>query len=292
MTSKNENINIEKLRSYSSVFSSVAFNRLLIADDFDFINLKIERYDIAKVGVTIFSYFDYLKYIYLELTKQHRTEYIYKNEFINEILLKKYGVKNTVAINEFRVGNSIADIALFNGTSKVFEIKTELDSKQRLNSQLLDYKKVFNEAFVITHESLVDKYLNNTDDIGIIIMKSISGGLKMEEIRKPQKNESIDSDTLIKLLRNSEYKNMIIKHFGALPNANNFTMFEECRKLFKEIPEHNLHSLFVGEMKARKTNTTNMNFFLLEIRQLCLSMHLNQLNYNKLIEKLNNKIIL
>ena len=112
MTLKERNIN-NKMRSYSSIFSSTFFNKLLKEDDFSFINSKILRYDNSKIGVKIHTYADYIKYTYNELRKQYRNEYIYKNTFINEMLIKDYGVKNTVIINEFRVGNSIADLVMF-----------------------------------------------------------------------------------------------------------------------------------------------------------------------------------
>ena len=143
MTGNTKSKNLTRMRSYSSIFSSTYFLKLLRYDDYSFIDSKIERYDQSKIGKTIETYYDYIRYIYRELRKQYRNEYIYKNTFINEMLLNAYGVTDTIAINEFRVGSSIADIVMFNGTSKAFEIKTELDSDQRLDGQLADYTKTY-----------------------------------------------------------------------------------------------------------------------------------------------------
>lgn len=62
-------------------------------------------------------------------------------------------------LNEFRIGASIADTVLINGTNKVFEIKTELDTPERLTTQLQDYYKGFSEVYVFTHYSLAAKYV-------------------------------------------------------------------------------------------------------------------------------------
>ena len=53
--------------------------------------------------------------------------------------------QNSTLINEFRVCNSKADIAIINGKSTVYEIKSKYDSLDRLESQIADYKKVFDK---------------------------------------------------------------------------------------------------------------------------------------------------
>ena len=80
----------------------------------------------------IHIYSDLLKKSYSVISKYYRCEYVYKNELI-KLLLKKYGTRNSVYFNEFRVGNSIADMVMFNGESKAFEIKTEYDTPRRLS---------------------------------------------------------------------------------------------------------------------------------------------------------------
>src|SRR5690606_10538445 len=134
-----EHRKLDRMRSYSTVFSSTSFSKLLKNNDLSFIDAKIKRYDENHIkSVKIETYIHYLQYIYSELSKFYRNEYLYKNSFINEILLNQYGLNDTIVLNEFRVGNSIADIVLFNGSSKAFEIKSELDSNRRLQGQIAD----------------------------------------------------------------------------------------------------------------------------------------------------------
>lgn len=281
---------MDRLRSYSSVFSSTSFQRLLQYDDYSFLNTKIERFDKSRIGKSINTYYDYIQFIYRSLTKQYRNEYVYKNTFVNKLLLEQYGVKNTVAINEFRVGNSIADIVLFNGTSKAFEIKTELDSNKRLEGQLTDYTKIFKKCYVITHESLIEKYLRENEHIGVIELIERPKSLVMREVRAASENEHIDADTLIRSIRTPEYKSIVKQYYGALPEMNSFNMFDTCRDLMKQIPNEQLNHLFIEELKKRKSNTEIIHTFHNELRHLCLAMNINAELYQGLNSKLSKPI--
>ena len=283
---------LDKMRGYSSIFSSKLFHSLLQYDDYSFINAKIKRHDLDKLDNISLTYRDYIQYVYAELTRKYRNEYVYKNTFINSLLIEKFGVKDTVVINEFRVGNSIADLVMFNGTSKAFEIKTELDSIKRLNNQLADYTKIFKECYIITHESLGEKYLKQNESIGIIELTQNQNSVSMREIRPAKENKSIDADTLINSIRTQEYKNIIKKYYGELPAMNSFSMFETCKSMMKNIPFDKLHNLFIDELKMRKSNTNIVNTFEFELRQVCFAMHIDSRSYKLLESKLSKKISL
>lgn len=278
------------MRSYSSIFSTTYFSKLLKNDDYSFINSKIMKYDQLLVGKEILTYHDYIKFVYKELSKQYRNEYIFKNTFINELLINKYGLKDTIAINEFRVGDSIADIVLFNGTSKAFEIKTELDSNKRLIGQLADYSKIFKESYIVTYETLVDKYLNEDNSVGIISLEKHSRGLKMTEIRPSKVNSEIDPECIIRSLRTNEYKSIVKQYFGELPVMNSFNMFDICRDLILQIPLNDLNYLFIEQLKKRKSNTLTIESHIKELRQIGLAMNIDDKTHRILEEKLNKNI--
>ncbi len=291
MNSSKANNNLNKLRSYSSVFSSTSFARLLKNDDLSFMDAKIERYDFEKVkSGQISTYYEYIQYIYRKLELNYQNEYLYKNTFINNLLLKKYGVKNTVTINEFRVGNSIADLVMFNGMSKAFEIKTELDSSKRLKGQLADYTKIFNECYIITHESLVEKYSKEDTTTGIISMQKINGNLKLKEIRKAVYNDAVDANTLMRCIRTSEYQNIVQEYFGELPQMSSFNMFNICFEMIQQIPQDELSKLFIQVVKKRKSNTIHLKTYAKELRQLALAMNIDLKKYNELEKQLNQAI--
>lgn len=281
---------LNKLRSYSAIFSRKSFLNLLQEDDYSFLDSNIVMYDYRRIGKSIYTYFDYITFTYNELVKEYRNEYVYKNIFINDLLINTYGVENTIAISEFRVGNSIADLVLFNGTSKAFEIKTEFDSDRRLKGQLSDYRKVFSECYIVTDEKLISKYTDEDESLGIISLKKRSGSITMFEVRKAKEKNTVDAETLMGIVRTSEYKNIIKQYYGYLPEMSSFNMFEKCKSLMKEIPDESLRNLFLCEMKKRKSVTVSIENYSKELRQLCLALNIDNSTYRQLEIKLNRLI--
>jgi hypothetical protein len=277
----------EKLRSYSNAFSRMSLLPIVETGDFSLLNMKIER-DKDKIHKKFNTYSDYLKFAYAELCVNYRNEYLYKNTLITD-LLSEYGTKDSILINEFRVGNSIADMVLFNGTSKAFEIKTELDSDKRLNTQLSDYSKIFRESYIVIHESMLNKYKVD-DTVGIISLSVEKRKLKLTEIRKAVENKIVDVDMLMRSIRTIEYKNIVQAHFSVLPNVGNCEIYEACKSMMKQIPQENLHKLLLAEIKKRKSNSVYLKSYRNELRQFCLSTNLSTEQYAVFNKRLNNLI--
>lgn len=282
---------MEKLRSYSTIFSGPSFKKLLEQEDYSFIDNKIKRFDKSKVNKRLVTYLDYIQFIYRELQRGYRCEYIYKNELL-KWLIKEKATKNTILINEFHVGNSIADMVLFNGTSRAYEIKTEYDTERRLNSQLNDYKRLFKECYILVHQDLIEKFRQEDGAVGIIALIEKPRSLGLEVVREALPKDEIDYDVLMRSVRTQEYKNIISAYFGALPDVNSLNMFEACKSQMKDIPSDILNTLFISELKKRKSSTPLLKDFIKELTQLCLSMHLSQEECDLLKDKLNKPIIL
>ena len=282
---------MERLRSYSSIFSRSVFSDIIEYDDYTRLNTILNRYDSKKEHFS--TYFDYIKYIYRIIAKDYRCEYIYKNEIINKLLINKYGTKNTIAINEFRVQNSIVDFALFNGESKAFEIKTEYDTKKRLERQIESYSKLFQKCYIVVPEESYKDYDECiSENVGIIILSREKGRIRLDEKKEAIVNKNIDTSVLMRSVRATEYRNIVTEYFGELPNVSCFDMFDKCQELIAQIPQPQLHILFLNEIKKRINNTQLLKSFPAEIRQICLSMNLNQRQSESLLKKLNNNIII
>jgi len=165
--SENSSYSQNQLRDYSTLFSrSEALSWMKL--DFKSINCKIKRYDEQWKQSKKATYFDYLRHIYNILEENYQNEYIFKNSFLNEWLIKEIGQSNSKVFSEYRVGNAVADLVMFNGSSKVFEIKTDLDTKNRLALQIENYKKAFNQIYLIIPETKIDTYRNYDGEIGLI----------------------------------------------------------------------------------------------------------------------------
>lgn len=289
MSKKRSDISLEKLRSYSSTFSRRVFSDILNYSDFSHIDWIYSTYDSSNLSLN--TYIDYIEYMYKSISKSYRCEYVFKNEIINQLLLKKYGTKNTIVFNEFKVGNSIVDFAMMNGESKAFEIKTDLDSPRRLRKQMEDYKLIFNKSYIVVTSANREFYKNVIGpEIGIIELVFSRGKLVLSEYRAAQSRNCIDTDVLMRCLRTQEYENIIYSYYNFLPKVSNYDMFNACAEAIRNIPSIQLNELFLNEIKKRKTVTPFLTEVPKEIRQIYLSMNLSDKKREILIRNLKKPL--
>jgi len=199
--------------------------------------------------------------IYEFMSKSYRNEYFYKNTLLNILLIGKHSVNTTTALTQIPIGKSKADFILINGKAIVYEIKTELDSFDRLETQLRDYFKAFDHVCVVTSESHFDKIssiLQNTP-VGIYILtkeNKISKGLKKEP---KDDNTQLDHLAIFKVLHKSEYEGIVKKYFGQLPVTSQVFYYDECFSLFSKIPIEEAYTMSINELKNR--NKIVISFF-------------------------------
>jgi len=277
-------IGIEQLRDYSSIFSRGVAAALLKGDR-TALDSKIARYDThwyARCGAT---YLQYLRHAYRSVEAHYRNEYVLKNNFLTEWLLRELGQSDSRVFSEFRAGKSVADLVIFNGISKAFEIKTELDSDQRLPSQLTHYAKVFNEVYLIVPEGKVDTYSKYTDVAGLITYNET--GRSFDLTKQASRNMHVCAETMMGSLRSEEYKELVCEHYGELPTMTSFTQFSICQALIQKIPNERLNALFIGAMKRRKQHGIFSMRYYRELNQLVLAMRLSDVQRRELIASLD-----
>ncbi len=281
------NYSTNQLRDFSSLFSRSEVNRWF-KDDFESIDLKLKRYNLSEKNKGN-SYLNVLRQTYKVLEKYYPNEYILKNEFLTQWLKEEIGNSHSLIFNEFRMGKVIADLAMFNGKSRVFEIKTILDKEYRLSNQLKEYKKLFNEIYLIIPSQLLSKYLDYDTVVGIITYDSQTK--KFDLIRNPTLNNRIDTEVLMEVLHTKEYINIVNDYYDFIPEMNSFNQFNICKKLIAEIPDKDLNKLFVKTMKMRNVNNLFFNKINREFNQICLSLNLKKVERDNLIKKLQtNKV--
>ena len=281
---------IDMLRSFSLVFSRSVFKDIIDYNDFTRLDAIVEQYNIDSHSST--TYGDVIKKIYRAIRKKYCCEYVYKNEFITKILINKYGTSKTVVFNEFKIPPSIVDIALFNGESKAFEIKTEYDSPKRLSSQLENYTMFFDKCYLVVSEDLLDKYIHLIDErIGILLLSHTKTSVDLIQFRCAHKNQFINIALLMRVLHTQEYKNIIETYYGSVPNVSCFKMFDYCFEMMKQIPVDVLRPLVLKEIKNRKNNTSLLRSSPIELRQITLSLNLKKEEIVILKESLNKPIL-
>ena len=279
---------MDRMRSYSSAFSRALFTDIIKYGDGSRLDAIHDRYDGKRKKEK--TYFSYLKYLYRQISINYRCEYVYKNELI-ELLIKKYAHSNTVIFNEFRMQKSIVDLAMFNGNSRAFEIKTEYDTTRRLIGQLVDYTRVFQLCYVVIPANMLETYEKDIPPyIGIVLMRESGGVLELDEARPAVENKNIDAGMMMKCLRTKEYENMVIEEFGKLPDVPYYEMYEACEEKLYDMPPDKLHQYFLKEIEKRKNNMCLLKKAPRELRQMYLQLGLSKGQIDILQTYLNNPI--
>src|SRR5690606_13072256 len=189
--------------------------------------------------------------------QHYRHEYIYKNKLLNDYVLKYYALEGTILLNEFRIGQSIADAVLINGTNKVSEIKTELDTPERLHNQLADYYKAFTEVYLFTHVSLLDKYLRILPShVGVLVYTEEG---QVVEYRVPQLyREELDASFMMASLRKPEYTKLVKQLVGFVPAVTPAFFYRSCLAILKELPVEEVRKAYCNILKGRINLKTNL----------------------------------
>ena len=275
-------LTLNQLRDYSSLFSRGEVIKWL-KNDFKSIDIKLDRYNSYNKNKGN-SYLQVLRKTYKSLEKYYPNEYVLKNEFLNQWLIKELGTRNSIIFNEFRTGKAIADLAMFNGVSKAFEIKTILDKEYRLSNQIKEYKKIFNEVYIVVPNIFLNKYKNYDDNLGLITYESSTK--KFELIQKPKRNYDLDIDVLMEVLHTKEYVEIVKSYYEELPKMNSFNQFEICKELISGIPKIELNNIFIDSMKKRKRNNSFFKDIYQEFNQIFLSLNFEQKDRDKLMNNL------
>lgn len=275
---------IEFLRNLAMLFSSQTCERVLRFGHPTDIKKVFQSSEELADQYNSMTAWQCLDKAYSILRKHYRNEYVYKNEFLTQILIRHYGLQSTIAINEFRVGKSIADLALFNGETKAFEIKSERDSRQRLSGQLNDYILLFDKCYIVVPSHLYDNYRQVVDDsIGIITLcHNSNGSLGMRQMRKAEQNNDFSLDIMMRSIRREEYKNMVIMAYGSLPDVNEFDLYEACFERLSKLSSSQLRYLFRTVIKRRSNFTRILPMMSKSVRQMCLSLNVSKAQLTRL----------
>jgi hypothetical protein len=85
------------------------------------------------------------------------------------------------------------------------------------------------------------------------------------------------------VLHTNEYKSIVRKYFGCLPQMTSFSQFKTCSELIFEIPKNELNKLFIAEIKNRGDNKALSSRYYKEFNQLFLALKMNRNKKNKMI---------
>lgn len=276
-----------KLNILNKIFSRNTFRRCYEEGNDKVYGQVIRRYidyDSEKTNSELISE------IYSVLKNEYRNEYYYKNTLLNKLLLGVHSVNTTTALTEIPIAKSKADFVLINGKAVVYEIKTELDNLDRLESQINDYFKAFDHVAVVTYKENIEAIQKKIEDIGkpvgIYVLQKRE---TLKTIQKPKVyKDALDAQILYKILRKPEYEEIILKKYGFLPEVSAFQYYSECRKLFMKIPIEESY-IYVLELLKKRTKIIKEAYKEIpyELKFLAYFMELKAEDYKKISYFLN-----
>lgn len=232
----------------SRVFSQCSLKELC-TDNPSLLQSIVKRYNIISDGNK--TYEEVISEVYCFLDKHYRNEYYYKNTLLNKLIINVHRVKTTTALTEVPIAKSKADVIMINGKAVVYEIKTALDTLERLQTQLRDYYKAFDHVCVVVDETRLPVICSLLSDspVGIYVL-SRRGAIHREKEPKTYK-ELLDKSVMFRILNKPEYESILQKRFGRLPGATPVHYYRECRRQFSELSTDAAYEEFITILKKR-----------------------------------------
>jgi len=222
------------------------------------------------------------------LTAVYRTEYVYKNELISRIVFGRHSPRTASAVLELRMGDSCADVVILNGTSTVYEIKTDLDQFSRLEGQLWDYSSRAEHVNVVVSEGRASVACDRSPKhVGILALRK-NGSIST--IREAESNiERMHSDHLFGMLRVGEAHATLkqLCEWDAPPDQ--VQAWYEARELFSSLDTSVAHAELVHHLRQRGSASNSLvvnGRFPVSLRALAYAEEFSQVGMVRIQERL------
>jgi len=239
---------------------------------------------------------DFYDTIFRRLVSLYRHEYIYKNALAQKILLGRHNLNTAFMLTELHVDDCKADVVVLNGTSQVYEIKSEMDNLERLDRQITAYRKMFDYITVVTTERLFDAIARRVpEEIGIMVLSEKGYQFKKKPYRRATSNKSrVDPSVILNSLQKREYLKIIEEECGVslryLPNTR---VYSAARVHFREISPERAHDAMVKALKSRR-DTYRVSDFVTSVpgslKAASLSIRLSREEQNRFLDSLHHRI--
>ncbi|MGA2219506.1 MAG: sce7726 family protein [Terracidiphilus sp.] len=222
----------------------------------------------------------------------YRHEYIYKAALTHKILLGTHSLQTASMINEFRVGDCKADVAILNGTATVYEVKSERDSLTRLERQLAAYATVFANVYVIAAESHIRAVANIVPDfVGVLCLNNRH---QISTLRDAANQPERTSPGAIFNSIRTEEARMILSSFGvSVPRVPNTVLHGVLREAFVKLDPLQAHEGMVRVLK-RTRNLLPLSALVDQLppslHTAALSVPLRKVDHQRLVDAVNTPL--
>lgn len=278
------------LRYLARIFSRPCIHRIACGGSLDELRRLFGSADMGPLFASALSLREKFDLAYQSLRDKYRSEYIYKNAIATKLLLGRHSLLTATLLTELRAGSSKADIVLVNGTSSVYEIKSEYDSIERLQSQLASYRDLFDRIFVCSHESQLHKLERALPShVGIVLL---SNRYTLQTVREAASNmANVQPSMMFHSLRKDEYTKIIQDRIGPVPDVPATQYYEACHALFSRLPAEVAHDAMVLALRERSNVLKLVDFIGKLPRSLCaagLYTPLSSTQQRTLLERLDS----
>lgn len=181
-----------------------------------------------------------------------RDEYIYKAAITHNVFLGSHSLRTAVMLTEFRIGANKADVAVLNGTSTVYEIKSERDSLRRLHAQVAAYRGVFAKVNVICGENHEAEVFDTVPrDVGVLLLTDRDRiSTAREAVNSPDRISPLRIFDCLPLSESSQ----ILKALGRIvPEVPNTQLHQALRCQFAELKPREAHSAMVDVLRRTRS---------------------------------------
>lgn len=181
-----------------------------------------------------------------------RNEYIYQSAIVQNVLLGKHSLNTASMLREFRVGKSRADVVILNDTSTVYEIKSERDTLQRLEKQLVDYSKIFARSYVVASERHVEAILKLIpQNVGVMCLKRWNS---IKTVRGAvDRPDALNPVSILCALRRAEAINILRRMGVSVPAVPNTQMYAALLEQYSGLEPKQVHAAMVQELRKSRT---------------------------------------
>lgn len=184
--------------------------------------------------------------------KAYRYEYAYKAAITHKLLLGVHSLRTASMMTEFRIGACKADLVILNGTSTVYEIKSERDNLDRLSNQVSTYQKVFAKVNIITADNHVDTIIDMVpEEVGILLLND---RFQISTLREAKdRSGDIDPVSAFESIHKAEAIQILEMMGVMVPNVPNTRFHTAMVEIFATLDPVSLHECMINVLKATRS---------------------------------------
>lgn len=182
------------------------------------------------------------------LQHHYRNEHVYRTSVLQSLLREKH----RRVIPEFRVNLSQADFLVVGSDLHIVEIKSELDTLDRLEQQVADYRLVAARISVVGSPRLASRLLEDAKWAGVgVATLGEDGDVRSRREARPDRSQ-LSSTAIMRSMRRSEYVDALRLLGFDVPPLPNTRVFTHSLQLAASVPASAFHDAAAAQLAMRR----------------------------------------